>query len=124
MRRRPDRMTVAPLFAATALSYGANCALGAAVAAKLVDTSGIRWLHHSLYTATCISGAAAGIAGWRGRAHPENRRAALALLPAAVPLAMIPKMTTRGFKHPVIALAAAPFIVAGLICSLKPTDRE
>lgn len=119
-----NRTTAAPLFAAVALSYTANCALGAAVAAKLIDTSGFRWLHHALYIVTCMSAAAAvGTAWWSGPRR-ASRRAALTLIPAAVPLAAIPWLGTRGSRHPLVALAAAPFIAASLVCSLHPADRK
>jgi len=113
-------MTAAPLFSVAALFYLANGALGAAVAAKLVDTRGFRWLHHALYIATCTAGCVAIAAGWRG----GNRRAALALLPGAVPLAVIPWAGTHTVRHPLVALAAAPFIVASLICSIRPAERK
>ena len=124
MRRRRDTTTAAPLFVAAALSYTANCALGTAVAAKLVDTSGFRWLHHALYIATCLSSSAAFIAAWFGTPRQSSRRAALTLLPAMVPLAAIPWAGTRGTRHPLVALAAAPFITASLVRSLRPADRK
>ena len=110
MCSRPNTMNVRPLYTATALSYAANCALGAAVAARLIDTRGFRWLHHALYIATCTAGAAAVLGGWWGRARPANRRAALTLMPAAVPLAAIARMDARSPRHPLVALAAGPFI--------------
>lgn len=120
---RRDRTNAVPLFLTAALAYGANCALGASVAAKIVDTSGFRWLHHALYVATCASAAASASAVWWGRPRRQSRRAARALMPAAVPLAAIAWAGTRGIRHPLIALAAAPFFVASLICSLQPADR-
>ncbi|KDA06976.1 hypothetical protein DC31_00485 [Microbacterium sp. CH12i] len=115
-------MSTATVFMVLAMSYGANCTLGAAVAVKLVDTSGFRWLHHALYIATCTSTAVAVSAGcWGGQ---QGRRAALALVPASVPLALIPWAGTRGSRHPLVALAAAPFVVAGLICSRQIADRK
>jgi hypothetical protein len=48
------------LVTAAATSYAANCALGASVAAGLLDTRGHRWLHHALYVVTStLTGAAA-----------------------------------------------------------------
>lgn len=124
MLRRRNTSNAAPLFVAVALSYAANCALGTAVAAKLIDTSGFRWLHHALYIATCAFGAAAFSAVWWGSPRGAGRRSALALVPAAMPLAAIPYVQTRSRRHPLVALAAAPFIAAGLICSLRPADRK
>jgi hypothetical protein len=124
MLRRRTTSTAAPLFAAAALSYAANCSLGAAVATKLVDSSGFRWLHHGLYIATCTTTAVALAAGWWGMPQRSSRRAALVLAPATVPLAAIPFVGTHNRWHPLVALAAAPFIVAGLIGSLRPADRK
>lgn len=122
-RRTPTN--AAPLFAAAAVAYTANVALGTAVATRLIDTSNVRWVHHGLYIATCATTAAAGIAAlvW-GRPRRASRRAAFALLPAAVPLAAIPSLGTHGRRHPLTALAAAPFLLAGLIRSLRPSDRK
>ena len=107
----------APLFAAVAVTYAANSALGAAVAMKLIDTRGFRWLHHALYIATCSLGAAAIGSAWWARPRHANRGAALAL--AAIAFA-----GTRTRRHPLIALAAAPFIVAGVVCSRHPAGRK
>jgi hypothetical protein len=41
-----------------------------------------------------------------------------------VPLAAIPYAGTRGRRHPLVALAAAPFYAAGVVCSLRPLDRK
>lgn len=120
-RRRTD---AAPLFAAAAVAYTANVALGTAVATRVIDTSSYRWLHHAMYIATCVTSAAAFSAVLWGRPKYASRRAALALAPAAAPLAAIPHLGSHGPRHPLVALAAAPFIVAGLICSRLATDRK
>lgn len=112
------------LFAAAATAYVVNCALGASVAARLIDTSGFRWLHHALYIATCATTAAAVAAGWARGSRTADRRAALALFPAAVPLAAIPYLGTHSRRHPLVALAAAPFVLAGLVLSRSATDRK
>jgi hypothetical protein len=119
MTRRRESTRAAPLFTAAAVVYSANCALGIAVATRLIDTRRFRWVHHALYIATCATTAAAVIAGLC-----THRRAALALLPAAIPLAAIPYVGTRTRRHPLTALAAAPFIVAGLVCSRIPSERK
>ena len=124
MGHRRRRTNAAPLFVAAAVAYTANCALGLAVAARIIDTSGFRWLHHALYIATCATSAAAFSAIVWGRPKRASRRAALALAPAAAPLAAIPYLGTHTRRHPLVALAAAPFIVAGLICSRLTTDRK
>ncbi|WP_291049153.1 hypothetical protein [Herbiconiux sp.] len=111
-------MSPHPLFVAAAASYTANCALGASVGLGMIDTRRFRWVHHALYIATStLAAAAAGSAVLRGRAG--DRRAALALAPAAVPLTIIPRISARSRRHVVLALTAAPFFAAGLILSRK-----
>lgn len=124
MARRPRRTDAAPLFVAATVAYAANAALGTAVAARLIDTRNFRWVHHALYIATCATTALAGSAFLWGSPKRASRRAALALVPAAVPLAAIPYLGTHTRRHPLVALAAAPFIVAGLVCSRIPSDRK
>ncbi|NJI58294.1 hypothetical protein HCX50_02495 [Microbacterium oxydans] len=122
-RRHRDR-DASPLFLVATAAYTANCALGASVAARLIDTSRFRWLHHALYIVTCTTVAAAVAVGWSRGPRTAGRRAALALLPAAAPLAAIPYLGSHGRRHPLVALAAAPFIVAGLVVSRLPADRK
>ncbi|WP_066042816.1 hypothetical protein [Herbiconiux solani] len=117
-------MSPQPLFVAATTSYLVNCALGASVAAGLVDTRRIRWVHHALYISTCVLAAAAAGTGILSRptARADTnpaRTAALALLPAAAPLAAIPYVSTRSSKHMRVALSAAPFFVASLIISRR-----
>lgn len=120
MAGRRTRAGAAPIIVA-ASCYALNCALGTAVAARFVDTSGIRWVHHLLYVCTCAATATAVVLAMpRG----YDRRPALALAPAAVPLAVIPYAGTRGRRHPLVALAAAPFYVAAVVCALRPRDRK
>jgi hypothetical protein len=104
----------AVLFGAAAASYTANVALGLGVATRLVDTSRVRWVHHALYVTTSVSaGAACSSLVW------SPSRAGWRLLPAAVPLAVIPYVSARSRRHPLIALSAAPFFVAGVARALK-----
>lgn len=115
--------TASTLFAVATLVYGLNCGLGGAAATKLLDTSSFRWLHHALYIATCTASVAAVLLAWWSGGH-ANRKAALTLLPAAVPLGAIPYVETHGRRHPLVALTAAPFFLASLACSYRPTDRK
>jgi hypothetical protein len=103
-----------PLFTAAAVSYAANCALGTAVATRLIDTRRIRWVHHAVYISTVtLAAAAASSAVW---AAPRRRAtmSAVALAPAAVPLALIPYIGAKSSGHIVTALSAAPFFAASL----------
>lgn len=112
-------MRPGPVFSAAGSAYLLNCLLGTSVALRLIDTRGYRWVHHALYIATCVlSLAAASSAGW-ARPRRTARQSALLLVPAAAPLAAIPYLGTRGSRHPVVALAAAPFFLASVIRSWR-----
>ncbi|MDQ0643997.1 hypothetical protein [Microbacterium murale] len=124
MAGRRTTANAAPLFLAAAVAYAVNCALGLAVAARLVDTRRFRWLHHALYITTCTAVATALSASCWGRPRHSSRRAALALSPAVVPLAAIAYVPTHGRRHPLVALAAAPFIAASIVRSSRPADRK
>jgi hypothetical protein len=103
-------MRSAGIVSAAAACYAANCALGGAVALRLVDTTSVHWVHHALYIGTATL-TAAGISAsvW------SRSSAGWTLLPAAVPLAMIPYVSTTTGRHTAVALSAAPFFVASLI---------
>jgi hypothetical protein len=103
------------VFTAATVSYAANCLLGLSVAARWVDTSRARWVHHAMYIATCALAAAAATSLLRSR-----NRAGWLLLPVAVPLAVIPYAGTRGSRHPLLALSAAPFFWLSLVKAWKP----
>ena len=98
-----------PLLTAAATSYLANCALGTAVATRVLDTSRFRWVHHAVYVATAVLTAAAGVDLARRR-----DRAFWRLLPVAAPLVAIPAVPARTRWHPVIAAGAAPAYLAAM----------
>ncbi|MFB8387150.1 hypothetical protein ACFC3F_08430 [Microbacterium sp. NPDC055910] len=112
----PRRRTTG-IFGWTAGCYAANCALGLTVALGWVDTRRARWVHHALYIATSALTAAAVSSAWWGRPRDRSRRAALALAPAVGPLAAIPFAGTHTRRHPILALTAAPFVIAAVIRS-------
>ena len=124
MSHRRERTAAAPMFVAAATAYGANVALGTAVAARLIDTRGFRWVHHALYIATCVTTLTAVSAALWARPRPASRLSAASLAPALAPLAAIPYLGTHTRRHPLVALAAAPFYVAGLVCSRRPSHRK
>ena len=103
-------MKPAILFTAAAVSYAANCALGAGVATKVVHTGRAHWVHHALYICTStLAGAAASSLFW------STSRAGWLLLPAGVPLALIPQISSHSRRHILVALTAAPFFAASTI---------
>ena len=108
-------MDARPLFSAATVSYLANCMLGASVALKILDTGRYRWLHHAVYIVTCFSAAVAVGSALVATPRRSARRSAALLAPAALPLAVIPFAGTRGSRHILIALSAAPFFVASVI---------
>jgi hypothetical protein len=72
-------------------------------------------VHHGLYVTTSVLAGAAVV-----RAVPaDNLVAAAALVPAAVPLALIPRVSARSRRHPLLALTAAPFFVAAVLLSRR-----
>lgn len=91
-------------------SYAASCGLGAVVKFRLFDSNGVHWLHHAFYICTFILTALAvstvfwmpGTAGWF-------------LLPALLPLAAIPYVSSHSNNHVYLALSAAPFYIVSLI---------
>ncbi|MBB2899496.1 putative membrane protein YfcA [Kineococcus radiotolerans] len=101
-----------PLLTAAATGYLLNCALGASVALRVLDTSGVRWVHHAVYVATAVLTAGAGAELARHR-----RPAFWRLLPVALPLSAIPAVSARSRWHPVIAGTAAPAYLAALRAS-------
>jgi hypothetical protein len=108
------RQSGGALVVVAALAYTANCALGTAVALRLLDTSRYRWVHHALYiTTTALTVGAVG-AGALAR-----RPAAALLAPALVPLAGIPYAGTRTLRHPVVAVTAAPWYAAALAATRR-----
>jgi hypothetical protein len=99
-----------PLLRAAGSSYLASCALGTGVATGLFTTGRARWVHHALYLSTASLTALALASGALGR-----RRAAWWLLPAVVPLAVVPYAGTRSRRHVLVAASAAPFYAAALV---------
>ena len=113
-KRSGASRAVRSVFAAALGGYLASCAVGAGVASGVLDLRGARWVHHALYIVTVtLAGAAASSLFW------SRSRAGLALLPAAVPLAALARLGPRQPRHPLVALAAAPFFVAGFVHSRK-----
>lgn len=109
-RRDFGRAPARVLTAAAAAGYTVNCLLGAAVAARLVDTRSFRWVHHALFISTIVLCSAAALS-----LAVNRNRALLVLLPAAVPFAAVPRVRARSRKHPLVALAAAPFVLGALV---------
>jgi hypothetical protein len=88
--------------------------LGVGVASGVLDLRGARWLHHAFYVGTvALSGLAVSSLVW------SPSRSGWILLPAAVPLAALARLGPRAPRHPLIALAAAPFFAAAFVHSRK-----
>ncbi len=103
------------LVTAAAGAYAANCALGAAVALRWIDTSTVRWVHHSFYIVTVTTTAVAVLA-CTARRSP----AAVALVPAAVPLVLLQRHGAMPLnRHTHDALAAAPCYAVALILAWR-----
>ena len=103
------------LVSAAAGAYAANCALGTSVAARWIDTSNIRWVHHAMYVVTATTTAAAVLVS---AAHRSP--ASLALAPAAVPLFLLQRHGAHPVRrHTRDALSAAPCYAAGLVLAWR-----
>jgi hypothetical protein len=108
------RRAVHAAFSAAGAGYAASCALGLGVASGVLDLRGARWAHHALYVNTLgLSGLAVSSLVW------SSSRAGWLLLPAAVPLAALARLGPRMPRHPLVALAAAPFFAAAFVHSRK-----
>ena len=102
------------LFAAATVSYVANVGLGSAVAVRLVDSRRFRWVHHALYVSTSLLAAgAASTLLW------SDSRAGWRLLPAALPLVVVARVSARSRRHPLVALSAAPFFATSLVRAVQ-----
>lgn len=113
-------MTTARVLATlAACSYAASCALGVGVASGRLRTGRAHWVHHALYVSTTATAAAATTA-----LVAERGRAGAVAAPALVPLALIPFAGTRGWRHPALAVAVAPFTIAALVVAWTPHDRR
>lgn len=102
------------LLRAAAGSYLASCALGTSVATGALVTGRARWVHHALYVVTATLTGLALAAAASGR-----RRSGWWLLPAAVPLAVVPYAGSRAPRHILVAASAAPFYAAALVADRK-----
>jgi hypothetical protein len=103
-------MKPALVFTAAASSYAANCALGLGVASRVVNTSNVHWVHHALYICTsALAATAVSSLAW------SRSRAGWWLLPAAVPLTLIPRISPHSPRHILVALSAAPFFATALV---------
>lgn len=102
------------LLRAAGTSYLASCALGVGVATGRLRTGRARWVHHALYVSTATLTAVA-----LGAAGRERARAGWWLLPAVVPLAVVPYAGTRSRRHVVVAASAAPFYAAALVADRR-----
>jgi hypothetical protein len=100
------------------LSYAANCLLGIAVATRAVRLGRARWLHHALYVVTATTATAAATSALWARSRPGS-----ALVPALVPLALVPYRSGTVRRHVVAATAAAPAYLAAIAALPARGDR-
>lgn len=112
-------MTARVLTIAAACSYAASCTLGIGVATGRFRTGRAHWLHHALYISTAATTSAAAVA-----LVAERGRAGAVLVPALVPLAVIPVAGTHGWRHPALAASVGPFLAAALAVALRGRPPE
>lgn len=99
-------------------SYAANCLLGIAVATRTVRLGRARWLHRVLYIVTAATATAAASSALWARSLQGA-----ALVPALVPLALVPYRSATIGRHVAAAIAAAPAYVAATAALLREGDR-
>ena len=103
------RVPVRALVRVAAGSYLASCALGTGVATGRLRTGRARWVHHALYISTfSLTGVALGAT------LLTRHRSGWWLLPAVLPLAVVPYAGTRSRRHVLVAVSAAPFYAAAV----------
>ena len=103
------RVRVRALVRVAAGGYLASCALGTGVATGRLRTGRARWVHHALYISTAsLTGVALGAT------LLARHRSGWWLLPAVLPLAVVPYAGTRSRRHVLVAVSAAPFYAAAV----------
>jgi hypothetical protein len=108
------RVAAQALVRLAAGSYLASCALGTGVATGRLRTGRARWVHHALYVTTAsLTGVALAAAALR------RDRAGWWLLPAVLPLAVVPYAGTRSNRHVLVAASAAPFYAAAVVAERR-----
>jgi hypothetical protein len=104
------RSEVAGLLVRVAVAaYAANCLLGIAVATRTVRLGRARWLHHALYVVTAATASTAATSAVWARSL-----AGAALVPALVPLGLVPYRSATMRRHVAAATAAAPAYLAAV----------
>ena len=106
--------TASTLLGLASGSYLASCALGTGVATGRLRTGRARWVHHLLYVSTAVL---TGLA--LGGSAVARRRARWWLLPAVLPLAVVPYAGSRPPRHVLVAASAAPFYAAALVADRR-----
>ncbi|RKS72451.1 hypothetical protein CLV35_2695 [Motilibacter peucedani] len=104
---------MAALVAVAATAYACNVLLGVLVQRRLVDTSGVRWLHHALFFAVAASATAAVGAALLTRTWP-----ALLLAPALGAWLVMPRLPGGTTRHRATALGVMPFYALALVLVL------
>lgn len=87
--------------------YGTTATLGVGLATGAWRNERHRWIHHVGFIAAVALTSATVVVGLR-----DDPGRALRAAPALVPLAILPRIPTRSRRHPIVALAAAPWLVA------------
>ena len=92
------------------LLFGLNLLLGVAVQERLVDTSGVRWVHHGLFFLVAASAVAAVALGLLTRTW-----GVLALSPALAAYVVLPRTRGGTTRHRRLALGVVPFYALALV---------
>lgn len=91
--------------------YATTATLGIGLAADWWRNERHRWVHHvGFIAATTLTAATVVVSA----ASTDRPRAVLAA-PALLPLALLPRIPTRSRRHPLVASAIAPWLLAAAL---------
>lgn len=103
------------LAVAALVVYGTTATLGVGLATGAWRNERHRWVHHVGFIGA-VALTSATVAASLRRDPGRAARAA----PALVPLAVLPRIPTRSRAHPIVALAAAPWLAAAALLTDHP----
>lgn len=104
------------LFVLASGTYVLNAFFGVFVRTGIVDSSGFKWLHHGLYTATFVLALVAASSLWW-----SPNRAGWYLIPAVLALGALPYVGSarrHPRRHICAALVPLPFYILSLVVAL------
>lgn len=90
--------------------YATTASMGVGLATGAWRNERHRWVHHVGFIGATTLVAATVVVGLVDAPRRAGR-----ILPALLPLAALPRVPTRSRRHPLVALTAAPWLVAATL---------